>query len=264
MRAEFLLLVVLAPFLAGCAGQGQADPAGPDGPTPSVKHPGSSFEVTGLTIRPIADANRTTLYEDDGIAVVRYVVQQPPAAPRETAFVTYLLNGRIADAQQITLDPGQAKTYERLVDVLRAGQDIKIEVRAGASIERAGSTVRAWPRAGEDALTLGPLTIRADYGLLQQDRRALVNLTLAHDGSTQRFEDFRMKMVCLDAQGAFVTTSSADIQPPAPGEPTGIDVTIDDCRHERYGMEFKATGDAGTLVGRLLLVPVGWTPTPEP
>jgi len=262
MRIPVLVaLLALLPALAGCTGRG-AEPMDPE-VAPSVSS-SASFEVASITIRPENDTERGILYEDDGAAVVRYVVRQPASAPRETAFVSYLLNGRIVDVQQITLAPATERAFERRVEDLRGAVAIEVEVRAGSSTGRAEADVARWPRAGVGSLAFGPLTIRADYGLLEQDGRVLVNLTLVNDGPEQTFRDFRVKMLCVAANGTTAETRNVRVEPPTTGNASGVDVVLEDCKRERYGFEFKANTDDGSeIFSRLLLVPRDWTPTPE-
>ncbi|HVM46029.1 MAG TPA: hypothetical protein VM582_08855, partial [Candidatus Thermoplasmatota archaeon] len=237
-------------------------------PTPTLTTPPATptstarFQVTQLVIlRP--DGTAGELHEDDGGAIVRYTIREADDAPRaETAFVSYLLNGRIVDIQQLKLEPGQERTFERKIGDLRDNRTIRVEVRAASSSMKAEAQVLDWPRAGRDSLTLGPLRIRADYGFMEQDGRVLVNFTLTNNGPEQELRDFRAKMLCVSPNGTVRQTNSVRIEPPTAGNSTGVDVLLDDCSGDdmRYGVEFKGRGADGDLVGRLLLVERGWRP----
>lgn len=265
-RALLVGLILLATALAGCASLGDGVKTGGDILPPPTNTTGGNvttgahFQVADLLILA-PDGKARQLYEDDPKATVRYVIRQPSEAEAtETAFVTYILNGRIVDVHQLKLAPGEEKAYERSVTGLRDNRTLQVEVRAGAASAKAEATVQAWPRAGEDELVLGPLGIRVPYGLVEQDGRVLVNLTLDHRGPEQTFRDFRMKGLCLAENGSITSTSTVRIQPPTLGNSTGVDVLMDNCRNGFYGLEFKATSADGELFGRLLLVPDGWRP----
>lgn len=249
--ASLVVLLTLASAFAGCMGGGAESTD-----TTPVVTPSAHFQVASLNVTPENDSARSLLYEDDGAAVVRYVVRQPADAPRETAFITYLLDGRIVDVQQVAIEPGEEKSFERRVPDLLHRRAIDVEVRAGSSSQKAHADVLLWPRAGSDTLVLGPLKIRADYGLLEQDSRVLVNLTLDHVGPEQTFRDFRVKMLCLGIDGQIHETHNVRVEWPTLGNATGVDVSLEDCRHTRYGLEFKANAEEGReIFGRLLLVP---------
>lgn len=267
-RALSLALLLLVAVLAGCTSGG--GPAEAQEPTPVVTTPadptpaangssGARFLIEGLVI--VGPEGNATLREDDAHALVRYTVRQPADAPKtEAAFVTYLFNGRIVDVVQLKLAPGEEKEYERKVTDLRANKTFRVEVRAGASSAKAEAQVTPWPRAGEDELLLGPLAIRIPFGLVEQDGRALVNLTLDHRGPEQTFRDFRAKTLCLGADGTTKPTQSVRLEAPTLGNSTGADVYLDDCPEGYYGIEFKAVAGEGEIVGRLLLVPDDWRP----
>lgn len=254
---EPILALLLAATLAGCAASG-ANESRQSAPTTSATGGNAEFQITDLAI---VGPHPGALHEDDPNATIRYTIQQPTDAPgTQTAFVTFLLNGRILDVAQLKLAPGENKTVERLVTGLRDLPAIQAEVRAAGTTAKAHADILAWPRAAQSALAIGPLTVRADHGLLETDGRVLVNLTIDHPGPAQEIRDFRVKMLCITTEGAIAATKSVDIEPPTLGNMTGVDVLLSDCRHERYGLEFKAQSDAGDLVGRLLLVPEGWRP----
>lgn len=257
--AVLFALLVVAAGLAGCVGRGQESVQTGGDITPTVTPPAiptgplAHFVVGTLTIRPPDGVDRQ-LREDDGAAIVRYVVSQPTDAPTETAFVTYIVNGRIVDVQNLKLGPGESKEFERRIERPAVGSDIKVEVRAGASVVQAAASVVAWPRPGEP-LALGPLTVRLDYGLMERDGRVLVNVTLDHTGPEAPIKDFRVKMVCQDASGQLQPTASVRPELPTYGNVTGVDVLLDDCAATRYALEFKADGeDEVSYYGRILLV----------
>lgn len=264
-RALVLAMVVAAASAAGCTRPDEAadDPDRTTVPTTIPTGnvtPGARFQVASLEILHL-DGTPGELHEDDGGALIRYIVLEPADAPRaETAFVTYKLNGRIVDVQQLKLEPGQNKTYERKIGDLRDNRTIRVEVSAASSVKRTEATVKDWPRAGSDTLEFGPLRIRADFGLMEQDGRVLINLTLQNVGPEQPFRDFRAKMLCALPNGTVKSTSSVRLDMPTVNNSTGVDAILDDCGTDtRYGIEFKARGAEGPdLVGRLLLVPVGW------
>lgn len=264
-RSLAIALLLLATSLtSGCARPGDAEAVGRIGggipPSSSV----ARFEVVSLTILPASDPDRATLYEDDGGALVRYTVRQPADAERaETAFVTYLLEGRIMDAQQVKLAPGEERSFERRIAPFAGGQTLHVEVRVGGAIARAEAPVLAWPRARLDALLLGPVTIRADYGLLEQDGRVIANLSLALAADAPALRDFRVKMLCVDDEGEVDLTPSVRLPLPPPGEAGAQDVSVEACRATRYGLEFKMDAPEGELVGRLLFVPRGWSPSTQ-
>lgn len=257
-----LCVLLLATAFTGCAEPG-AESVEPGAPPTTPTNPGSAarFQVTDLVILA-PDGTVGPLHEDDANATIRYVIRHSAdATGDETAFVNYVLNGRILDVTQLTLQPGESKQFERKVTDLRAGGTIRVEVRAGSSTAMANADVLAWPRAAQGTLALGPVTIRADYGLMETDGRVLVNLTIDHVGPAQEFRDFRVKMLCLSPQGEILSTKSVDLDTPTLGNMSSLDVVVDDCQHERYGLEFKARGDDDSdLVGRMLLVPAGWRP----
>lgn len=259
-NALLAALVTLFAAFAGCTRAGEAESTPTPDWTPTL--PSAMFQVNGLSIRPVNDSERLTLYEDDAAAIVRYVIQQPENAPRETAFVTYLFNGRTLGLDQITLSPGETRAFERRVDDLRLNSTFAVEVRAGGSSDRARAHVVSWPRAGVDTLPFGPLSIRADYGLLEQGNRALVNLTIDHIGPAEVFDGLRARMICADEQGRLHNTTLVRMAPPPTiGNASRVELLLDDCRHERYAIEFIANLDGGREVfGRLLLVPRGWAP----
>lgn len=268
-RALALAALLGAGTLTGCMGKpdeavqagGNVDPT----PTGSTAI-NARFEVVGLEIVRL-DGTAGPLYEDDGGALIRYSVREPADAERaESAFVTYLFNDRIVDVQQLTLEPGKERAFERAIGDLRANRTLRVEVRAASSVAKVEAHVQDWPRANDAALTLGPLEIRLDYGLMEQDGRVLVNLTLANHGPEQPLRDFRAKMLCALPNGTVRSTNSVRIEAPTVGNRTGVDVLLDDCGTDaRYGLEFKARGaEDAELVGRLLLVPVGWRPAPTP
>lgn len=257
-----LSALLLATAFAGCAEPGASESAQQGGPTPTPTLTGSNarFEVIDLVILG-PDGEIGLLHEDDENATIRYIVRQPTDAPgRETAFVTYVLNGRIVDIAQLHLDPGDSKQYERTISDLRAIKTIGVEVRAAGSIAKASADILTWPRAAEGTLTLGPVTIRADYGLMETDGRVLVNLTIDHIGPEQKFGDFRVKMLCITPEGEIDATKSVDVAAPTLGNMSGVNVIVDNCAYAFYGLEFKARGEEGDLVGRMLLVPAGWRP----
>ncbi|HUR67683.1 MAG TPA: hypothetical protein VM370_00425 [Candidatus Thermoplasmatota archaeon] len=269
MRFALALTVLLLAGAAGCTGKPaeSTDPTTNSTVTTPPPPSNARFEIANISIAPTNDANRTTLYEDDAGATIRYTIRQPADAGKESAFVTYLLNGRIVDVQQLTLESGKEKTYERTVGDLRTNRTIKVEVRAGPAVQRAEASVESWPRAGEDTLSLGPLRIRADYGLLEQDSHVLVNLSIDNVGPEEKLREFRVKMLCAGADGKIEGKTNVKLVPPTVNNSTGVDVTLDDCgdTSTRYGLEFKATGgDGKTILGRLLLVPDAWQPTPPP
>lgn len=272
-RSTLLALVVLAAGLAGCTGGDDSEST--DGnttptngtvttpPTTTTNGTRAHFRVSDIQILA-PDGTPRQLYEDDANATIRYTVSQPEDAPGpETAFVSYTLNGDLAHAEQIRLEPGEERDYERTVVGLRDNRTITVEVRAGSASARNETTVQDWPRAGADTLRVGPIGVRADYGLLQQDGKVLVNLTLVNDG-TEEIDDFRVKMLCAhNATGEIQTTRSIDTPAPTPGNRTGVDVLVEDCGADevRYGLEVKGEDSTGKLWGRLLLVPEGWRPT---
>ncbi|HET6403531.1 MAG TPA: hypothetical protein VFH78_02695 [Candidatus Thermoplasmatota archaeon] len=271
-RVLVLTTVLCVAALAGCTGPSESNQPTPDGNTtvPPTDPNGNGsatqtghFRVASLEIlRP--DGRPGELYEDDGGAIVRYTIEEPADAPRaETAFVTYYLNGRIVDVQQLKLEPGQNKTFERRIGDLRDHKVIRVEVRAASSVARAEATVQEWPRAGRDTLILGPLQVRADFGFMEQDGRVLINLTLNNVGPEETLRDFRAKVLCALPNGTIRSTNSVRLDAPTTGNNTGIDALLDDCNPDetRYGVEFKARGEGDRdLVGRLLLVPKGWRP----
>ena len=266
-RAFALAAVLLVAALAGCTKPEEtADDDSNVSVTPpptGSNGPAARFKVTSLEILH-ADGRPGPLYEDDGPALVRYSVQQPEDAPRaETAFVTYKLNGRIIDTQQLKLEPGENKTFERKLGDVRDNRSIRVEVLAASSVATASATVKDWPRAGADKLVFGPLEIRADYGFMEQDGRTLINITFKNVGPEQELDDFRAKMLCIRANGTIRSTSSVDLDMPTVGNSTGVDALLDSCGTEtHYGLEFKATDATETeMIGRLLLVPVGWRPS---
>lgn len=254
---DLFLALLLAVTLAGCAASGESE-SRQSAPTTSATGGNAHFQIADLAI---VGPRPGTLHEDDPNATIRYTIQQPTDAPgAQTAFVTFLLNGRILDVTQLKLAPGENKTYERLVTGLRDLQTVQAEVRAAGTIAKAHADILAWPRAAQGTLTLGPLTVRADHALLESDGRIHVNLTIDHPGPAQEIRDFRVKMLCITTQGTIAATKSVDVESPTLGNTTGVDVLVADCRHERYGLEFKARSDAGDLMGRLLFVPEGWRP----
>lgn len=262
-RAVLLGTLLLVTAFAGCAGEDEVESGGdivPPTTTPtSAPLPTGTFQVAQLAILA-EDGTARALYEDDK-ALVRYVIAQPAQDNRSgTAFVTLLLNGRIIDVQQLTLKPGEEKTFERLIGDLRDNRTLSVEVRAASAVAQVDASVLAWPRAGEGELVLGPMAIRVPYGLMEQNGRVLVNLSLDHRGPEQPFRDFRVKMLCFDAEGKVQETRSVDIAGPSLGNSTGVDVLVDDCTQGFYGLEFKARDDAGGLVGRMLLVSEDWRP----
>lgn len=269
-RALILATLIAAASLAGCTrpqetaddGNGSTNGTPPTG-TGNVT-PGAHFRVESLLILHL-DGRPGELREDDAGALIRYVVSEPDDAPRaETAFVTYKLNGRIIDTQQVKLEPGKNKTFERRIGELRDNRTIKVEVIAAGSTARAEAIVQDWPRAGasEQPLIFGPLEIRADFGLMEQDGRVLINLTLKNVGPDQPLRDFRAKMLCTLPNGTIRATNSVRLDAPSVNNSTGVDAILDDCGTDtRYGVEFKARGaDNVELVSRLLLVPTGWRP----
>lgn len=260
VRALALCVALLAAAtLAGCTGRPDetVQAGGNVEPSPvgnGTATPGARFEVAGLEILR-ADRTPGPLHEDDH-ALIRYTIREPADAPKaETAFVTYLLDGRIIDTQQLKLEPGEERTIERTLLDLHALPTISVEVRAASSVQRASSQVLAWPRAGAESLFLGPLEIRADYGLMEKDGRVLVNLTIANGGPEQELRDLRAKMLCELPNGTIRATNSVRIEPPPEGTTTTLDVLLDDCgAHTRYGIELKAHVATGDIAGRLLLV----------
>ena len=268
-RVLVLATVLAAASFAGCTRPEEAADGGNDTtnltttPTGSVT-PGARFRVAALEILH-PDGRPGPLYEDAGGALIRYTIEEPADAPgAETAFVTFKLNGRIVDVQQLKLEPGQNRTFERTLGDVRDNRTIRVEVIAGSSSARAETTVQDWPRAGRDTLTAGPLQIRADFGLMEHDGRVLINLTLKNVGPEQEFRDFRAKMLCAQSDGSIRSTNSVRIPYPSVNNSTGVDAILDDCGSDtRYGVEFKASGDGGVEhLGRLLLVPDAWRPTP--
>lgn len=280
-RSALLAILVLVAGLAGCMGGGGSESSDPGNgtqgngngnangsgtvatpPTTTTNGSRAHFRVSDIAILA-PDGKARPLYEDDANATIRYTVLQPEDAPGpETAFVSFILNGKLVDAAQIRLEPGQERDYERLVEDVREMGTLRVEVRAGSSVMKNQTTIQEWPRAGTDSLRIGPLTVRADYGLLEQDGKVLVNLTLRNDG-TEEIDDFRVKMLCADASGEIQTTRSIDTPAPTPGNSTGVDVLVEDCGtgETRYGLEAKGKDSTGQLWGRLLLVPEGWRPT---
>lgn len=271
-RSALLALVVLAAGLAGCTGGGGgSESIDPDGTNGTIVTPTTTtttgtrahFKISDIQFFA-PDGKARQLYEDDANATIRFTVYQPEDAPGpETAFVSYMLNGRFMDnPQQIRLAPGEKREYEREIDGLRDNRTIRVEVRAGSASASNETKVVNWPRAGQDALRVGPLTMRADFGLLEQDGKVLVNLTLVNDGA-EEIDDFRVKMLCADASGDIETTRSIDTPAPTPGNSTGVDVLVEDCGtgETRYGLEAKGEDSTGKLWGRLLLVPDDWRPT---
>lgn len=258
-RARPLALLAILVALSGCLSRG-ADPV----PPTSIPDPSAHFVVRDLVIVPSATASRTDVYEDDPSALIRYTIAQPADAPaKEAAFVTLLLDREIMDVRQLELSPGQAQTFERSITDLRRMRDVAVEVRAGASSARAQLNVKDWPRAGAESLALGPLAIRADYGLIERNGNALVNLTLTWQGeATDKLRDVYTRMLCVQANGTIEPTPSVFLRPPSPGNSTSTDADIWDCEERtRYGLEFTAVGaDDAPLAGRLLLVPRGWAP----
>lgn len=267
-RAAFVGLVVLVSALAGCAGLGDGvetsgDILPPTNSTGGSVTPSAHFEIVDLRILAPNEKARQ-LYEDDAEAIVRYTVRQPADVEgAETAFVTYILNERIVDVLQLKLAPGEEKNYERRVTGLRDNRTLHVEVRAASASAKAEATVLDWPRAGQDELILGPLAIRVPYGLVEQDGRVLVNLSLDHRGPAQTFREFRMKGLCLGGDGSVNETASVRVEPPTLGNSSGVDVLLPNCPEAFYGLEFEATGAEGEIFGRLLLVPEGWRP-PQP
>lgn len=273
-RTAVIALVVLAAGLAGCTGGNGTESTDNDTPgtngtitTPTTTTTNGSrahFRVSDIQIFA-GDGDARPLFEDDDNATIRYTVFQPEDAPSaETAFVSYMLNGQLVHAEQIRLEPGQEREYERKVAQLRDNRTIRVEVRAGSAVAKNETAVQDWPRAGYDALRVGPVTVRADYGLLQQDGKVLVNLTLVNDGA-EEIDDFRVKMLCADPSGEIQTTRSIDTPAPTPGNRTGVDVLVEDCGTDeiRYGLEVKGRDSTGNLWGRLLLVQKGWEPTQD-
>lgn len=269
-RALALAMLLAAAALAGCTRAPEETRIDTNASVTPPTNGGSSasgarFVVSQLVILTL-DGRPVQLHEDDGGALIRYTVREPDDAPRaETAFITYSLNGRIVDIQQLKLEPGEEKTFERRVGDLRENRTIKVEVRAAASVVKAEATVLDWPRAGDGALTLGPLQIRADYGFMEQDGRVLINFTLANEGPDVPIRDFRAKMLCALPNGTIRLTSSVRLDAPTAGNRTGVDALLDNCDTDTpYGVEFKARAGEEDVVGRMLLVPVGWRPAPPP
>lgn len=254
--------LALSAALAGCARDGGDETIGTDADlTPIDTDPSlAQFEVQDLQILA-PDGTPRTLYEDDTHATVRWVVHQPASAPGvQTGFVSYSFEGRVLASEPLRLGPGEFKEFERRVD-LTDRDAFSVEVRAGAARVDASAEVLTWPRAGE-TLTLGPMRVGIDHGLKDAEGRVIVNISLDHTGPAEPVSELRVRMLCVDEKGEIVQTTT--VRPPMPthGNSTRVDVTVDDCVHQRYGLEVKLdrAGGADPYWGRILLVPHGWQP----
>lgn len=267
MRPLFVLALVGALALAGCARPGESSEndnvTTPTSTTPATTTPSASHNVTGrfvvanLTILA-PDGEARQLYEGDRNATVRFVIENPGQASDEE-FVSYVVDGRVVDVQQVKLAGGANKTFERKLQDLAVGKSTRIDVRAGAGSKSATVTVNEWPRT-DGTLTLGPMKIRTDHGLQQLGGRVLVNLSLENVGGMNA-TNYRVKMLCADAAGNVQPMTSVPFEAPTAGNATGVDVQLDDCQTTRYGLEFKADGEETEHWGRILLVPRGWSGT---
>lgn len=260
-------IALVATALAGCAGNAETENVGTGVQvSPSVGGGGGSggsvaqFTVEGLVILA-PDGVERELHEDDGNATVRYTVRHSDsAAAAANGFVSYTMNGEVLDAENLRLEPGASKSYERKVGNLRDLKVIKVEVRAGPSYAKAETPVLAWPRMGED-LQFGPLVIRLDQALVSTPDEVVANISVNHAGPAEPIRDFRAKMICMDGQGDVYPTNSARAALPALGENVTVELRLQDCAVDFYGIEFKADGDGGkTYFGRILLVPDDWRP----
>lgn len=268
-RTVTLAVVLLATTLAGCADRGASENVGTGvqvspsaGTTPATGAPVAQFQVEGLAILA-PDGSERELHEDDENATIRYTVRHAETATAgANAFVTFLLNGQVVDTENLRLEPGAAKSYERVVQNLRDHRVLKAEVRAGPSYAVAETPVLAWPRMGEE-LPLGPLVVRLDQALVTTaEGDAIANFSVHHAGPAEAIRNFRVKMICVDGQGDTYPTTSARAALPALGENVTVEVKLQDCAVNFYGLEFKADGDAGkTFFGRILLVPHDWRPS---
>lgn len=263
MRTALVLALVAALALAGCARPGESSEndtittATPVGTPPATTTITGRFVVEDLTILA-PDGKARQLYEEDRNATVRFTIASNGSGGNETEFVSYVVNGRVVDVQQVKLAGGANKTFERKLTNLSVGNDARIEVRAGGGSSSAVVTVLEWPRT-DGTLALGPLKIRTNHGLQELGNRVLVNLTIENVGGANA-TGYRVKMLCADAAGRIATTTSVPFPVPTEGNSTGVDIYVDDCPEgTRYGLEFKADGEGGAdLFGRILLVPRGW------
>lgn len=261
-------ILLFASVVAGCAERTPSEDVGTGvqvspgaTPTSAVTGPQPGFVVEDLAIRA-ADGRERVLHEDDGNATIRYTVRLPADAPKAgNAFVTFLLNGQVLDAENLRLEPGGSKSYTRVVPSVRDFDSLKAEVRAGPSHAVAETPVLKWPRMGEE-LAFGPLVIRLDEAFVSTaPREVTVNVSVNHAGPAEPIRDFRVKMLCMDGQGDVYPTNSARATLPAFGENVTVAVKLQDCVVDYYGLEFKADGDAGkTFYGRILLVAKDWKP----
>lgn len=261
-------IAILASVFAGCAERGPSENVGtgvqvtPSVTNPTAPTPAPDFLVEGLAVRA-PDGRERPLREDDGNATIRYTVRLPDTAARGgNAFVTFLLNGAVVDTENLRLEPGGEKSYERVVRNLRELKSVKVEVRAGSSNAVAESPVLVWPRMGE-TLVFGPLVIRLDQAPVSTpEKEVIVNVSVHHAGPAEAIRDFRVKMLCLDGEGDVYPTASARVTVPALGENVTVELRLKDCIIDFYGLEFKAEGEGGKEhFGRILLVPHDWKPS---
>lgn len=256
--------------LAGCAGTGEG--GGDESqivPPPTTQQPPAQggngfrmtvggFEIDGPTILPLDGRNRT-LREDDG-ARIAYTLRAPAEGKAVSAFVTFALNGQIVDVQTVTLQPGDAKAFEKVLPAVRDLKEVRAEVRSGSAKVSAHSPVDPWPRTGETT-AFGNVTVRVERWLKDPaDGSTLVNVTI--DNKDDKGIAFlHARILCSDEKGNVTAEGFAEPALPTPGSAGMSDIRLPGCPHTLYGVEFKGKeSDQTGVYGRILFVEAGWRP----
>lgn len=253
-------LVALLP-LAGCTGPDEAEATTPS--VPPTFRPPAGFVLEGPTITPLDGAARP-LREDDG-AWIRYTLRQPEAATEAgTAFVNLLLGGTVVEVEAITLAPGASKAFEHKIDAVRGMGRLDVEVRAASANGRASADVLDWPRPGE-ALAFGDHFQTTVDGWTRNETPPETVVRVSLTRGAQPFTELRSYLLCLDPEGKPARAGNArpQLQPDANGT-EALELRFPLCAGETYGVEIKADVASGSLMGRVLFVPKGWTPPAPP
>lgn len=263
-----LLLLVAPALLAGCAGRDGGEATSPPTASTSAGTPAPTPGTAGLLLEgPVVtplDGRERPLREDDG-ALITFTVRNPPDAKgTASGFVSYILNGNVSDVEAVRLEPGKAKTYERRIEEVRGLKQVSIEVRAGSAQGKVVAPVLAWPRQGETLPFEPYFHARVDsWAVDAMTNETVVGVSLAR--GTSPFYEFRVHLMCVGAEGG-EPRSAGVVRPalqPHPGTSEAFEVRLPPCPAgaTTYGVDVKADveGDR-SLFGRVLFVPVGWTP----
>lgn len=265
-RAAFILLLLGAVVLAGCASKPTESGANastppvtttPDATTPSTPTTptdgnstggGAAFLLAGPELRFAGNGTPSTAFHEDDAVKAHYQIGLTSTASRdETALAAFVVNGNVQDIQTVHLRPGEWKTFDPSVSLANL-TTLQVQVKVGAAEGDVNATILRWPRLretfplGDASVTLTSWTSDPSGG------HAGLSVWTPENGSVTAFQ---VALLCPDANGHPV---AGDPQSPAltPGQATQATLDFPACASP-YGLALSATDGAGAHEGRILL-----------